>query len=279
MISIKFSRRQAFTCVAKPLAALLIISGLAGCGNSGSSNNSSSTSGSFVSITGNWELDTTSTSGGTPFTTLAGFFNELGTDPVNGDFISAALQVQSTTCYTGSPNVPIEGLIAGNTATLVSFPVDGQVIAMTATKNSAGNQMTGTYTITGGCANGEAGSFTGTLYSPVNGTYGGTATSNPAKTLKLTLAQNTAGSGNGEQLASGSAVLTGFCFTSATLQTATSYVLGSNISLTFTTNEAAGSQITMTGTINTAASALTISSINVTGGSCSGSFGAATLSE
>jgi hypothetical protein len=278
MNRIQFARLRVLTPLFMSLVLVLAVIELTGCVGTNSTTNSTKP-GTFVSVTGNWELDATPSSGTPPFTVLSGFFNELGTNPASGDYVSAALQVQSTTCYGASTSVPVQGLVAGNVLTLASFPVDGQEIAITATKNAAGTQMTGDYNIIGGCANGDEGTLVGTLYAPVNGTYSGTVqmASSP-ETIQLTLAQSTQGTGTGESLVSGSAVFQGFsCFTSGTLQNTNSYVIGSTASLTFTTNEMSGSQITMAGKIDPAADTVTLSSINVTGGSCSGSIGAATL--
>jgi hypothetical protein len=163
---------------------------------------------------------------------------------------------------------------------LTSFSADGQTLTISATRNTAGNELTGTYTITGtGCATGDAGTIAGTLYEPLTGTYQGAVTgSTPTQYMQFALTQATQGDGNGLSFLSGFAALQGFsCFTGATLSSTASYVLGSAVTLSLTANDPSLTPIVATGTFDAAADTITLSSINVTSGDCSGSLGPTTL--
>ena len=58
-----------------------------------------------------------------------------------------------------------------------------------------------------------------------------------------------------------------------------SYVLGSNVVAIINTNDPTGAQAILTGTFDSAATTVTLTSVNITGGSCSGNYGGATLAK
>lgn len=229
----------------------------------------------YGSLTGDWVFQITPTSGNTPFTSLAGYIDQASSSGTSSS-LTAAFQAQSpASCYDGATLVPFYGDIQTTSVSLNSFDVNAQFMTITATKNSAGTSLTGTYAINGGCANGAAGNVTGTRYAAMNGTYSGTA--GPGA-VQLTLAESTTGTGSGTFLITGSATFAGVsCFTSGTLSGTAGSILGNVATLNFTTNEASQSTIQVKGTIDPLASVFTVSSMQVTGGGCAGSLGAGTL--
>jgi hypothetical protein len=230
-------------------------------------------------ITGNWVIQFTPTSGGTPFTQLAGFMDEARSASAGKNNATAALQGQTPdACYAGANVIPLFGSVTGATVFFYSFDVNGQYLTINATKNSGSTQITGTYSVGGGCDNGAAGTLTGTRYAVLDGTYSGSVTANAAQTLQLKLTQNTTGTGDGTFFVSGSAAFQGFsCFTTGTMAGTSGSIIGNAVQLALTTNDVNGSQVILTGSIDPAADTLTIASANVQGGDCSGSLGGATL--
>lgn len=263
---------SALTCGA---AVLIGCSHPGGSGShSGSGGGSGSGSGPAVDVTGNWQITLSPTA---PISTLAGYLSQQGTG--NNEFTTAALQAHTTGCFTDATTVPMSGQTSGTDVNLSSFVISGQTLSLNVQANTAGNQFSGTYSIAGGCAGGTSGKVTGTEYAPLGGTYTGSITgSSPAVTLSLALSQETVATGLGVFPMSGSATFTGIsCFSQGTLSAQNGSVLGDTVTMDFTTNGSA--EVQMTGTFDTAASTVTLSSIQVSGSSCSGSLGTATLTR
>ena len=264
------------------LALLGCVAGLAGCGGNVSTPvGSSPPPANYSYLTGNWEFVVTGT-GTLPFTAMAGFINETSQTPGTFDPVTAVFQVTpDTACYNGAPTVPLNGSVGLTTLKLTSFSVNGQILRLTATKDGTATNLTGTFQASSGCVKSATGSFTGTRYSALTGTYAGplSAATIP-QTMSLNLTQMSQGTGDGIFQTFGSANFTGFsCFTQGTLLAPAGVVLGSSVSLTFTTNDPSNAQLVLIGKINPAADTLTLSSATVTGGSCSGSYGAAVLTK
>lgn len=271
------------------------LGGLMGCttsgqpgsaGGSGSGSGGSGSGAGYVYLTGNWQFQTTTTTAPVPFTSLAGFINEQSDKPGVNDLTTAALQAQPSSCYLGAPVIPLgapvipmQGATQGTALGLRSFSVNGQYLTLNATKDATATHLNGTWVVNGGCANGAAGTISGTRYAPLNGTFSGAISgSPPAKTLQLSLLQYDAGTGDGVFPVTGSATMTGFtCFTSGTLASTDGSVIGSSAVLTFSTNDMGGAKMVLTGSFDPTAKTLTLSSVQVNGGSCSGSYGGATL--
>ena len=264
------------------LALLGCVAGLTGCGGNVSTPvGSSPPPADYNYLTGNWEFVVTGT-GTLPFTAMAGFINETSQTPGTFDPVTAVFQVTpDTACYTGAPTVPLSGSVGLTTLKLTSFSVNGQTVRMTATKDSTATNLTGTFQASSGCVKNATGSFTGTRYSALTGTYAGSlSAATIPQTMSLNLTQMTQGTGDGTFLTFGSATFTGFsCFSQGTLLAPSGIVLGSSVSLTFTTNDPSKAQLVLVGTMDQAADTLTLSSATVTGGSCSGSYGAAVLAK
>lgn len=272
-------RISAITLSALALGAAV----LTGCSQKGGSGSNSTGSGSsdstVVNVTGNWQITFTPTNSPAPISSLSGYLSEQGQGA--DQFLTAALQAQTSGCFADATTVPMYGGTSGSYVNLTSFSIDGQTLSINTKSNTAGNQFSGTYSIAGGCAGGAKGTATGTEFAPLSGTFTGSiAGSNPPATLSLSLSQETAGTGLGTFPTSGSAGFTGIsCFTQGTLTSENGSVLGPSVVMSFTTNDAQGATVQMKGSIDPAASTLTLSSIQINGGSCSGALGSATLTR
>ena len=260
------------------IVALLCSGLLSGCGGTiGSSLGQNSS----LSLTGNWQLSIVDATGAAAFSNFAGFIDEATDGSGN---LTAVFQVQPGTCYLGATTVPASGAanLTGSGATsttavsLNSFGVNGQYFNITSTSNSTNDQLTGTYQISGGCANGETGTVTGTRYAPLSGTYSGTLAASNQVSLSLT--QGALGNGSGYSPVTGSATFSGIsCFTTGTLAANNGSVLGSSAQLTFTASD--GETVAITGNFDPVADTIVVTSGAISGGSCSGTLGTGTLTQ
>ncbi len=266
-------------------AALAFASTLVGCGAPVSTPVPTSTTSpvGYIYLTGNWLFTLTQTSGPTPFSSLAGFINETDQTPGTYDLTTSVFQSSpASNCYADATTIPSQGSTKGNDYFTSSFSVDGQFLYITATKNAAADQLTGTYLVTDGCAAESRGNLIGNKYATLTGTYSGqlggvTTTQN----LQVDLTQATQGTGDGYFLMSGTATATGSpCFTSATVDAAGSTVVGNKVMITLDTTGGDATQVVLTGTFDITADTINFTSIQGTGsGSCSGSLGNATLTS
>jgi hypothetical protein len=232
------------------------------------------------SLTGNWQITATTTSGAQPFSALTGSVVE-GTAGTGGQSpLFAILQALSpNSCFLGLTTVPLEGTLTGSSLSLLSLSDSGQYVNISGTSGSTQNTLTGNFSISDGCANGVKGSLSGTKIAPLSGTYSGPWTLGSGEnTLSLTLSQDSFADGFGYFHLQGSAAFIGLaCFTSGTLESSASTISGQEVQLTFTTNEVSPSTVTMSGTLDPTAMTLTLTSIQVISGSCSGDSGTASL--
>ncbi len=208
---------------------------------------------------------------------MAGYLSQQGQGA--NQFTTAALQAQTSGCFQDATTVPMYGQTSDMDVNLASFAIESQTLSVNVQANADGNQFSGNYSIAGGCAGGVSGTVTGTEYASLTGTFTGSITgSSPVVTLSLSLSQDAAGTGLGTFPLSGSAAFSGIsCFSQGTLTAENGSVIGDSVTMDFTTNDAEGAEVQMTGSIDSAASTLTLSSIQINGGSCSGTLGSATL--
>ena len=158
-----------------------------------------------------------------------------------------------------------------------SFPVNSQLLHISASEDATATQLIGTYQISGGCANGATGTLRGVKYQPLTGAYYGVIGNSPAApTATLNLSQAGLGDGRGYSDLTGTADFTNIpCFNNAEMTAPGSYVVGSFVELTLTASD--GETVLMEGTFNQQATTITITGVEITGGGCSGSLGAATF--
>lgn len=262
--------------------ALFSVSGCSsGSGSGSGSGGGGSTPDPYANITGNWQFVATPTSGTAPFTSFSGTIFETAVDAASHSTTATFLPV-STGCYANAGVIPMKGQVEQPAVKLTSFEVLGQYLSITAQKNEAGSAMTGTYSVSGGCADGDKGTITGTFYKALTGTYQGPLASAAAKNIQLSLTQQVLGTSGGTFLLSGSGTFGGFsCFTKGNVSGAgDSYVTGNSAIIILKTDETgAGSTMTVNGTFDPAAATLSVSTIQVTGGSCAGTYGSASLAQ
>ena len=257
-------------------------------GFSGCSTNSSGGNGGgggvivdpYANITGNWQIDATPSGAATPFTALSGNLYEINVNAVAHQ-TTAALLVQSTGCFADAGTVPLKGNVEQPKLSLTSFNVNGQILTLSATKDKAGKTFSGTYSIKGGCADGNTGTITGTKYSDLTGTFGGALAGDSTKTVKLSLAQAALGTSGGTSLLTGSGTFTGFpCLTQERVEIGdSSHVSGSSVSLLLTAPGSSSTQVILLGTFLPDASSIDLASIQISGGSCAGTYGSLTLAK
>ncbi|WP_150133257.1 hypothetical protein [Granulicella sibirica] len=230
-----------------------------------------------MNMSGNWQLNATPTMGISPFSSLSGYVFEINVAAAAHQ-TTASFLVASTGCFSGAGAVQLLGNVEQPLVSLTSFEVNNQVLTVTAQKDEAGDTLSGTYSVKGGCADGDTGTLTGTRYNNLTGTYAGDTQNDATKGIGLSVTQ-AGGTGSGIFLMTGSATFSGFsCFTKGSLVAGgVSYISGSSTTLVLNTNEGKSSQVTLIGTIDKSADTLSLSSIQVTGGACAGSYGPAAL--
>ncbi len=267
-----------------PASALILLCSIAGCAkqNPGGTTGTGTPAdpATYSYLTGNWQFTLTATSGDLPFATLGGFINEQATSPGVDDLTTAALQSEPGACYLGTTTLPFQGASQGTHLGLASFAVSGQVASISATSADSASTLSGTYSIVGGCANGEKGTLSGIRYGMLNGTYAGSLTGTASPTLSLAASQYSQGTGAGSFLDGATVDVTGIsCFTHGEASSANGSVVGNKAQFTFTTNDPNGSTFSLVGTLNVPATTLTLSSVQVLGGNCAGTYPLGTLSK
>ncbi len=127
---------------------------LAACGGCGGSSQSAQ----VLNLGGFWQTSTISALGYDTF--LAGNLTQTGSR------ISGTLTIYGSPCATSGT---LTGTISGSTVTM-SLTEGLQIASLTGTATSDGNSITGTYqTPSGGCTNGDSGTFTATRTSSNTG--------------------------------------------------------------------------------------------------------------
>ena len=269
------------TRLARAVAAMAATFAMAGCGVIGYTISSTPVPPGSDTLTGNWEIAVTTTSGSSPFSSLSGAILQEAPLPNGQSPVVAELRtVAPTSCYLGLTTVPLQGNMSSTSLSLVSLSVAGQYLTLTGGNGSTAENLSGSFSIFGGCADGVKGTLLGTKIAAMSGTYTGAlnAGSSPGGTISLTLAQDSFSDGLGNFHVQGSATFSGVsCFSGGTVQAIESMISGQHVLLTITTNETGGSTVTLAGTLDPAGTTLTLTSIQVTSGGCSGSMGTATL--
>lgn len=225
----------------------------------------------------NWEIMATP-SNGVAANRLSMLSGSILSSPSGSSTLAPAVFQAISGCYAAANVVPMDSTITNNVFQGRSFGVQAQYLSMTGNLNTAHDSMSGTYHIDGGCSNGELGAFTGTRYHALTGTYAGTITqAGSTYTVALNMTQGNA-TGTGQFLISGTANFKGFsCFTAGTIPVGSGYISGSNLTLSVTSS--GGDVIEMNGEIDPAATAVTSGNLVVTGGACSGQYGAIKLTR
>ena len=233
---------------------------------SGGTPGSGSTTPPTVDLTGNWQFEVTS-SGNVPFSTLSGFLNEQPSSSGDSFPMTASVLVQSNSCFAGSKVLDLSGFTKDPYSQLVAFPSYGQTVTLSLSSSCTNVSLCGSFSVSGGCANGMSGDIVAVKYTQLNGSFQ-TAAASP-QSLKMSLTQSSQGTGQGYFGVSGTLAFTGVsCLTAVTLDPTQSYLSGSSLHLVATTNAANAAVMTMDGTINVAATGVTLNQVSLAGSSC-----------
>jgi len=247
-------------------AALLL---LAGCGTQSQS----------VLPAGNWAIVTksaTSSSAGT----LGGSLHQSG-NSVSGVLHSLGF----SKCYTPpippimvQTDIPVSGTFENGVLHLVSNSVSGQVVTMDA--NYRAGALNGSYTVQGGCADGEHGTVSGQLMPDLTGTWTGTTPSGTR--MMVTWQQQASPTTDGVFSITGTVSLSNgpACYPSGSMALQAGYSQGGEPMASFVTGNAlsvaasdsSGSEpvaIALAGFAHTTSSPHTVTgSFTLSGGSC-----------
>lgn len=227
-------------------------------------------------VNGNWALHTTSE--GDSVNDGGGYFTTTGTA------VSGTIHlVSNSDCYANVVNgiadldsISLTGTISSSGAlTLTSSPIQGQgAEVLTITGTVSGNNLNGgSYSVAGGCADGDGGTVSGWAASPLDGTYTGNFLSKSGRTIGASVAitQASQAAANGIYSASGTVTFTNSpCFTSGTFSPTdqgdpSQLIFGDFVQVEIETNGAAS--VIFQGTVDSAGQTIT-GTYQVLGGVC-----------
>jgi hypothetical protein len=197
-----------------------------------------------VNIAGNWHFSMTSTVSGAPPTTIEGSINQ------SGNSIRGAVHIDGSNCFDRLTTVGLTGNLTGRNISLTSTSVGGQVITFTG--GMTDSALSGTYTISGGCANDDQGDLSGIKILPITSTFSGTFTTSGGETFDvagdLTQART---SSEGSFGLTGSVTFGTSCFSSGTITSGTfpsgSFIMGTSVALEI---ETVNGTVAFLGTLN-----------------------------
>src|SRR5438093_10644411 len=221
-----------------------------------------------LNVTGNWQFSTTSTAGMPP-ASIAGSIGQSGAS------VSGATDVDGSNCFDHLTTVDVTGTLTGSDLSLTSSSANGQVISFTGTisddaLNGADSAFTGTYTINGGCANGDHGSVTGIRIPFIANTLNYTFTTAGGASFDVAGddAQNATPSTEGSFGISGTVSFRTSCFSSGTITPGTfpsgSFIIGTSVTLQIKTDNGT---VTFLGTLNRDRSEISGNYV-IVGGTC-----------
>jgi hypothetical protein len=181
-------RAQGVTAACLAAAITVLLSTMAGCGGGGGTGGGGNANNLAA---GNWSILGTSTVTSGLIYTLGGSISQ------NGSKISGTMHVLGPCENPNSHDLNIAFTVTGevnsNQFTLSLGPtVAGSVVRLELTGNGSSLQnLTGIFTVTGGCSTTDQGTATATLVPSINGNWAGKATSagDPNGTVSLALTQ------------------------------------------------------------------------------------------
>jgi hypothetical protein len=160
--------------------------------------------------------------------------------------ISGAVHVDGSKCFDRLTTIGLTGTLTGSNVSLTSTSVEGQVITFTvaigdSVNNGADSVLTGTYTVSGGCADGDHGSITGDRIVMAN-LLNGPFTSSGGQTFNVAAneAYYSTPSSEGSFGLEGTVTLSTPCFSSGTITPGAfpsgSFIMGSSVALEIATD-------------------------------------------
>jgi hypothetical protein len=255
------------------LSALVL---LCGCGGGGYQPPTGGTGGvtppsSAANVIGDWQFSVTSTVSGAPPLTIAGSIS------LSGSSVSGAVHVNGSNCFDPLSTVGLAGTLTGGNLSLATTSVAGQVATFTGSTTKSAltdpyspGQFTGTYTINGGCADGDAGNVTGIKVPYVANILNGTFTASGGEAFSMTgdAAQYVNASPEGSFGISGKATFAGSCFSSGTITPgmfpAGSFIIGTSVAFKIETDNGT---VTFLGTEDMGSGQIS-GNYTVSGGTC-----------
>jgi len=199
--------KRRIALITMPLLALAVFTLLlAGCGGGSSSSSGTPPIQTAPALNGNWEIQATSQVTASTSYLIGGSFATTGTA------VTGILHFLNYSCYyvpakNSEWKVPVTGTVSSSgSLSLTSTVVDEQTLKVSGTVAN-GRITNGTYSVTGGCGNGEHGTLTGFSVSSFTGTYSGGIVSNGVSwgTMTLNLTQAAAPDSDGLYDLSGTA--------------------------------------------------------------------------
>jgi hypothetical protein len=249
--------------VLKHLALVPAVAILIGC-SGGGSNLTSPSQPSYPSLSGNWEVTANSKIAQATIDIGASIVSRQGT-------VSGVLHVLSSNCYAWNADVPFSGTESTTgVVSLTSSPVANQIMTIKGTMTSS--SLSGTYSVAGGCANGDSGTLAGQTVPAYNATMTGTFLSNSGLSVPVSIITTQSGPDiHGMFSLSGTVTFKNSpCFATGTITN--SIVTGDAIGVTITAND--GGSVVFSGW-NT--SGTIIGQYLVNGGKCSLDTGTGTV--
>ena len=241
---------------------------LSGCG--GGSTSSANRPPTYPIITGNWSLLAVSQ--------VYSQTIQIGGYITNTDGgVSGTIHVLNSGCFTLTQDVPISGTITSSgSVSATSAAVSGQVIAISGTV-SGSTLSAGTYSISGGCGDGDKGTLTGFITPSYSNTYKGSFHSVSGITTGETFAITQNGpDSDGFYHLSGTATFTNSpCFASGTISS--SAVAGSYMEVIITTNN--NGTVMFAGNITDSSGTTITGEYEITSGACQGDSGTGSVSH
>ena len=246
------------------LAVVILACFMPGCGDG---SGPGSTPNPDAITAGNWSFNTLSSPTDGHLISIGGVLS------ASGATLSGTMAVDLSVC-SFNPQTAVTGTVSESSFTLKSASIDGQVITIQGTMANS-KSLVGTYSISGGCADGERGSIVGVYVPPLTGTWRATESVNGSDVvITLNLTQQTAAD-HGFFHVSGTASYSGSpCALSGTINSNLSFVTGNVVGIFVNTSEVGGGsgQLMYAGGLDDPAIANSFSSLEgVLSGSCTSS--------
>jgi hypothetical protein len=172
--------------------------------------------------------------------------------------VAGEVHVDGSGCFDQHTAIALTGTFTNSNVSLTSTAVDGQVITFTGSisddaLNGADSALAGTYTIDGGCANGDHGNVTGMRIAVIANILNGTFTTSGGETFDVVgdEAQSGTASSEGSFGITGTVTFSTPCFSSGTITPGTfpsgSFIIGTSVALEI---ETGNGTVTFLGTLN-----------------------------
>lgn len=222
----------------KNLATVFVVSAavlLFGCagkpGSPPAQSSGTSSPGTALTATGNWQFSAASSVAGRPALTFAGSISQTSSG------VSGALHVSGSNCFNQQTTMVLTGTETAGNFSLTSAAINGQVVTL------SGNLFTGTYSVAGGCDGGDQGTVTGVAVNVTDAdSWEGKFTSSTQTTFNAqgNFAQSPSANSDGSFGITGTATFDTPCFSAATISPGSlpsgNFILGTLVSLQIQTS-------------------------------------------